>query len=270
MADLAHRARLPAHCRRPKTARHDQPHAAHAARGRAVGAARPRRRPERLGSLRRGPLGSRPLNLQELRARLDVPVLAELPRGPRPQRHLDPVRACAIVSLFNLDPLRSEFPKTFRRSARLWKVASPAPAAAWQRPVRTLPCLACGKKPGTDRKTRHEANYRHAPDFPGFGLLLLVALAPLAGCKSGPAQNAGSSSNGPKRRSRPTFRFTARGSSPGWTGTPHRKVMVSPVDTKHLLPPASPILTAGAGDRHGADPGSRALHAGGAQARLPE
>ncbi|MDP3938716.1 MAG: DUF3313 family protein [Deltaproteobacteria bacterium] len=80
-------------------------------------------------------------------------------------------------------------------------------------------------------------------------LLMLAALAPLAACKSGPAPNAGFVLERPEAQKPPDLPFHSAWFKPGVNWDSYTKVMVSAVDTKHLLPPVSPILTAGAGDR---------------------
>ncbi len=82
-------------------------------------------------------------------------------------------------------------------------------------------------------------------------VLVLAALAPLAGCKSGPAPNAGFILERPEAQKPPDLPFHSAWFKPEVNWGSYTKVMVSAVDTKHLLPPASPILTTGAGDREG-------------------
>lgn len=81
------------------------------------------------------------------------------------------------------------------------------------------------------------------------GLPILAALIAVAGCKSGPAPNAGFILERPEAKEPADLPFHSAWFKPGVDWASYRKAMISPVDTQHLLPPVSPILTAGAGDR---------------------
>lgn len=81
------------------------------------------------------------------------------------------------------------------------------------------------------------------------GLLPAVALVWLTSCKSGPAPNAGFILDRPEAKEPPGLPFHSAWFKPGVNWSAYRRVMISPVDTRHLLPPASPVLTAGTGDR---------------------